>query len=178
MPSSYRQSIKTMDSIRTQSDYIAFASERMDYSLVLKRWARHYPLKVKVYDQIRPALVEDFLNVLGVSPHGFRIPKELINPTLSNGAFEAMRLVNRLFKGKLARRARSWIASNPKYFSVLDLDDGQIREKARQTPLAWDMAVMQQFLEPEGLEALVKGTVLESGLSRPGCTNEQSNAST
>lgn len=167
MPSSYRQSIKTMDAMRKQADYIAYAFDRMDYSLVLKRWASNFQLNVKVYDQVRGALLEDFLQVLGVAPNVYKIPVELTNPTLPDGTFEAMRLLNRFFKGKLARRTRSWISRHPKLFSKLGLDDRQIREHARSTPLTWDLAVMNQFLAKEELECLVKGTVLESSLVRP-----------
>lgn len=166
MPSSYRQSIKTLDSIRTQSDYLEFASERMNYPEVLRRWGDIFQLEVNVYDQYRTSLVNNFLHILGLEPEKYTIPSTPVNQTLPDSTMEAMRLVNFVCSGKPARRARAWIQAHSHLFSRLGLNDALIRDHARRVPLQWDMSIMRRYLSPINLEFLLKGTLLDKGISQ------------
>ena len=160
LTSSYRQRIKRKRSPQSVRAYLREPHAHLRYDHVLERWARHFPLRVRAYENVRSDLVGDFARATGTDGVLHCPPGKRANVTPSDGSLRLMRLANRWVPHQNTKRAVTrWLLARQAAFAWMPaLDDAPLVERARAEAARWDRKGMARHLSPDDLAAITPRT--------------------
>lgn len=156
--SSYRQGIKQKGRTRTCEIYLNVVrmEDRMNYPLLLKRWARFFPTRVRAYEAVRGSIEEDFMRAIGVPLEDVDVGRHIVNQTPSDGALKLMVLANRCLPARISKQVRQAIRRSGRRFDFMPpIDDGLLRQYGEEVVRTWDLDVMRKYMSEADLALLV-----------------------
>lgn len=153
LKSSYRQKIKQDYATCSFDVHAHRISGYLDFSKLLTSWGEKFKIRARTYEAVKHDLIADFVHTLGIDPSAFILPKKPINATPSDGSLKLMRLTNKIFSKRIARRICSNLLKNQSLFSTLgSLNDSGAQNMALAIASGWNWEILKKYLSESDLK--------------------------
>lgn len=164
LPSSYRQNIKRAGESCSPEDYFDphQSTSRLNFSYQLKRWEKHFPLRVRAYEAVKHEIEVDFMRAIGAPIDQVDTSRRTVNTTPSDGTIRVMLLANRYlpdWMSRYVRRLLSWSELNLDFIPYMD--DRILKEYANNEMDKWNKEEVKRHLTEGDWEMLKRGNHIQ-----------------
>lgn len=141
----YRQRIKGSGRSETIDQFLAQREASVDYPQILESWAKHFSIRIRVYESLGNNVVSDFASAIGIDrladSQGSRL-----NPTPNDGALRVMQWGNQRLPRSIASPFRSMVQMSQSLWRGLKpIDDSLLKAAGSVEQRGWEAQSLESL---------------------------------